>query len=344
MARLSEIGEFGFIEKVLRQVQRESPGWIVPPGDDACVVSLPSRDSLILTTDMLVERIHFRLDWQTPEELGYKAIAVNLSDIAAMGGSPLWVLVSLACHPDQDETFLKELYQGMLSCCDETGTLIAGGDTCRGDCLILSVTAVGRCAPDTATTISRARAGQKIFVTGCPGMSGLGLQLLNRFGRQQVLVDFPVALATHLRPRIAWNEAPEVARLIQPGAMTDISDGVTRDLGKICQASQVGALINFRSFPWHQEMILANQRFGWTPWQLALSGGEDYLLLFTADEAQVESARQQSSLLANLPILQIGEITESQEMVLQTESGELKLKDILSGFDHFSAGSRKSTE
>jgi len=336
MSRISDLGEFGFLDKLLTTLRRSDERIHVAPGDDACVIDLSSGGPVVLTTDMLIEGIHFRLDWQEPEELGYKAVAVNLSDVAAMGARPGWILVSLGCPRETEEGFLDALYRGMLGLCDESRVVIAGGDTTRAEKLTLSLTAAGLCEEGSPVTIAGARSGETIYATACPGLSGLGLRLLKKFGRSGAPARYEQALRAHLRPEVPWREAPEIARLVRPGAMTDLSDGLARDVGKICQASRLGARIDFRSLSWHKDLQRAWEEFGWDPVSLALGGGEDYCLVFTADPARLEQGRRQSESLAALPLLELGTITAREKGFVAVGPDGTERPVDPKGFDHFS--------
>ncbi len=335
MSRISDLGEFGFLEKLLPRLQSPEARLRIGPGDDACVVEPPAGVPIVLTTDMLIEGIHFRLDWQKPDELGWKAIAANLSDVAAMGARTAWVLISLGCPADTEVALLDNLYRGMLDLCEISGVTIVGGDTTRSQQLTLSITAVGLCPQAVPVTIAAARPGETIYATACPGMSALGLRLLEKFGRAEFPARYEEALQSHIHPRIPWREAPEIARLVHPGAMTDLSDGLARDVGKICQASGVGARIDFRSLSWHKELLQAHEEFGWNPVDFALTGGEDYCLLFTADPERLAEGRQRSQPLAALPLLELGEITPREKgFVALWPDGRVQPIES-KGFDHF---------
>jgi len=335
VSRISELGEFGFLDKLLPTLRGNKPGVRIGPGDDACVVEPAAGTSLVATTDMLIEEVHFRLDWQSPEELGWKAIAANFSDIAAMGARPAYVLVCLGCPGSTEESFLDALYRGMRELCEQAEVQIVGGDTTRADKLVLSITALGLCGPAAPVPISGARVGQAIYATACPGLSGLGLRLLEHFGRSAVPAHYSEALQAHVRPQVPWRMAPEIARHLQPGAMTDLSDGLARDIGKICHASGVGAWIDFYSLSWHKELVQAQEEFGWDRVDFALAGGEDYCLIFTADRPRLEEQRRLSPALAKLVLFELGEITPQERgFVGRWPDGSERLIEPR-GFDHF---------
>lgn len=334
--RIADLGEFGFLSRLIPALKPSSGEAVrIGPGDDACVLDLGGPESLAVTTDMLVEGEHFNLLWHPPRKLGRKAVAVNLSDLAAMGARSEVILVSLACPESTSLALLDELYSGMLDVCQESGVSLAGGDTCRADRLVLSITALGRCGEGSPVTLDGAQPGQSIYATACPGLSALGLKLLQIFGPDRIPSEFRESLEIHFNPPVAWRQAPEIARQLPLGAMTDLSDGIARDLGKICQASGCGAMLDFTAFPWHRELTEAQTVFGWDPVPLALKGGEDYCLLFTAEGAGIESAWRASKSFGSLPLLKLGAIRPSAEGFSALLPGGARIPIDPSGFDHF---------
>lgn len=329
MTLVSQLGEFGLIDRLLALVGQSRGALHTGPGDDACAIELDGDRLLIATTDILIEGIHFRLDWQSPEELGHKSVAVNISDIAAMGGETKWILVTLGCSREMDVRILEGIYRGMVDLCEEVGATISGGDTSRSDKLLLSITALGTCAKNDLCKIAGAKPGEKIYSTSCPGVSALGLRLLQEHGREGVPQEFQAAVHCHLRPQVPWHLAPEIARTIKPGAMTDISDGLARDIGKICAASKVGARIDFSKIDWDPLLIEAQKEYGWDPTEFALAGGEDYCLLFTADENSITKTGIEPK-----PV-EIGEVlSHERDFLVRFEDGSERKIDPI-GFDHF---------
>jgi thiamine-monophosphate kinase len=340
MKTLAEIGEFGFIRKILPALDSSDDRIVIGPGDDAAVVKNPEGLNLVYTTDLLVEGFHFLPDWHWPEELGHKAAAVNLSDLAAMGARPDWLLVAVACPESTEVQRLEGLLRGMSAYARQWNTRILGGDTCRADRLILSITAIGSVPAGQEVALTHSRAGQSVYVTGAPGLSALGYQALKRWGRQKTEEKYPNAVRAHLTPEPPLGLAPLVAEKIKPGAMTDVSDGLGRDLGKICQASGVGAFIDFSSLQWHKEILDGCKQLDLEPEQLALSGGEDYSLLFTAPEERVESHRAEiEEALQEIPLKKIGRLLPAGEgFQVRLLSGK-QIEVNPEGFDHFRKGS-----
>ena len=335
MKKVKDVGEFGLIDRLLPIMQPSAGDLLVGPGDDACAIRTVSGLASVLTTDMLVEDIHFRLDWQRPEELGWKAGAANLSDLAAMGASPRWLLVSLGCPPGTEVQIIEGIYRGLAALCRESGAGIAGGDTCRSDRLVLSITALGECEEDRVCTFDGAKAGEKVYATACPGLSGLGLKLLQRYGRNAVPDAYEESLAAHLRPSSPLKVAPLISDFIRPRAMTDCSDGLARDLGKIAQASGVRIRIDLDQLSWHKDLVAARKDFGWDPVELAFHGGEDYCLLFTAAGDRLEQAKHQRPELKRLEYVELGSVEEGSPGLSVMQNGQVKEVESR-GYDHFS--------
>ncbi len=304
--RVSQLGEFGLIDALCRRVPTTDPALRVPLGDDAAVwdAALPT----IATTDTLVEDVHFRLGEATPAELGWKSLAVNLSDIAAMGGRPRWALVTLGLRPDMDTALLTGLYDGLGEACHAYGVVVAGGDvvSTRGP-LFLTVTLLGETLDPTGEVMRRsaARAGDVVAVTGMLGGSGAWLHPdLNAGGGAEV----EAIRRAHFRPipRVAEGQC-----LLRAGVRCamDVSDGLVADLGHICQASGVAARIEAEQVPRHPA---AAARLGpAAALDLALSGGEDYELLVCAPADVLAGAGPALARATGTAITEIGRIEDA---------------------------------
>ena len=332
--KVSELGEFGLIDLIQKKISssrgNQPPGQnlIIGIGDDAAAWQGDGTVQLA-TTDSLVEDVHFSLATTPWYELGWKALAISLSDIAAMGGLPQYALVTLALPADSEVDDAMSLLQGMLDLAEPYGVAIVGGDIVRAS-LVVITTAVTGSAPDREHLLTRtsARPGDRIAVTGHLGTAAAGLRML----RDKIEIE-PEA-ATFLREAFLKPE-PRVAEgqlLIKHGvrAAIDISDGLISDLGHICESSRVSARIEVDRLP-VAPAVKAN--FGKEALGLALAGGEDYELLFTASpEITNRVARA-----ASRPVTVIGDITAG-------ETGKIDLVDsrgkpfVLteSGWDHFS--------
>ena len=300
--KVSELGEFGLIE-ILNQIVGESgkadPDLSIGIGDDAA--AWQCGESLqVSTTDMLVEGIHFSPDTISWHDLGWKALAVNISDIAAMGGIPVYAMISLGMPPETEVERIADLYQGMAKISREFGLSIVGGDTTEAPLLIISPTVTGWTEKDRLMTRSSAKPGDLIAVTGNLGASAAGLKML----QQGLLFDADTDAFLKealLRPYPRVNEGKILSQHNVKTAI-DISDGLVADLTHICQSSQVSASLFSENIPTHPAV---KDHFPAEALSLALSGGEDYELLFTAPEQIIEEARQQLS----TPLTLIGKIT-----------------------------------
>jgi thiamine-monophosphate kinase len=244
----------------------------------------PGRN-LLLTTDLLAEDIHFRRGTATFEDIGYKAAVANLSDIAAMGGSPEFMLVALAIPPALTVVEIKRLYVGLMEACRPYGVKLVGGDTSAShDGLFISITLTGSVQPGRALTRDGARIGDLVYVTGTLGDSLAGLDILNGRGRMVHIPhrDRVYLLARHRRPTPRIRDAQILAEHGLATAAIDLSDGLSGDLAHICEQSGVGAEIQGPTLPLSPACRAYATARGLDPIDLALQGGEDYELLFTA--------------------------------------------------------------
>jgi thiamine-monophosphate kinase len=266
------------------------PAIVVGPGDDAAVVRPPRGARLLLTTDLIAEGVHFRRAWAGPADLGWKLAAVNISDIAAMGGRPLWALLSLSLPPALDRSFAVGVGRGLRAAARSFGFALVGGDTCASAAgIFLSLTLAGAAGPRLLTR-DGAEPGDRLFVTGHLGASALGLDALERHGRAPLPAPLRRCARRHLHPepRLAFGAA--LARTGLARAALDVSDGISRDLGRLCAASRVGAEVQEDTLPLLPSTSRAARLLGRDPVAAALHGGEEYELLFTArprDERRV---------------------------------------------------------
>lgn len=281
-----DLGEFGLIERLRATVERrQSPpeGLLLGIGDDAAAWTV-AVGAEVATTDTMVEGIHFlpgRMPWK---DIGWKAMASNLSDVAAMGCEPRFAVVTLGVPPDAPVDCLDALYEGMLDCCDSHGGAIVGGDVVASPVFFITIGLTGYSA-GTLMTRTSARVGDRIAVTGTLGGSAGGLRLLLESASGSDAASASL-LEAHFRP------APQVAagRILTGAGVTaaiDVSDGLLADLGKLCKASGVAARIEADAAPIHPALWKA---FPIDAVELALTGGEDYQLLFTANEAVLKKA------------------------------------------------------
>ena len=333
--KLSDIGEFPLIERISSLLSCSDEDVICGIGDDAAVLDMGGERVLLVTIDSLVENIHFTLRTHTPCQLGYKAMAVSLSDIAAMGGEPKYALVSLSARPDLKVQFVEEIYEGMEQIAREAGVSIVGGDTTGSEShLFISVVVIGECPKGEVIYRSGARVGDVVILTGTAGDSAAGLKLLSGSKAPSLSQEEIGYLRTrHLMPRPRLRAARRIASLKLANAMIDVSDGVSSEVGHICRSSHVGAEIYAERMPISEPTRKFASDLGISPLKLALDGGEDYELLLTAPEENVEKIRSALREL-NLDISVIGRILPyDRGCVLKDGKGEFKLRQ--GGFTHF---------
>jgi len=333
-----DLGEFGLIAKLQSKLKHRSPQILKSIGDD-CSVFKPNKDRHIISTcDALVETVHFELKSTSPEVLGQKAMAVNLSDIAAMGGSPKFALITLGVSPNLPSKFLDKFYSGMNTASKKYGFSIVGGDTVQSPKhFFVNVTLVGEVKKDRWFSREGAKPGDKIFVTGCLGDSALGLKILQSTKKLSVSQKSKKYLISrHLNPTPRIEEAQFlVDSNAQVTAAIDVSDGLIQDLGHILQASEVGAKIDENSVPASPELKKVCKTHKLSKRPLLFSGGEDYELLFTL---RPENAKKLVSrfLKRGMPLTEIGEITSPVgEVLLEKENGKVENGSCFKGYNHF---------
>ncbi len=335
---VNTLGEFGLIEHLTANFPLQQPSSLKGVGDDAAVID-NGAFCTVVSTDMLVEGIHFDLAYTPLKHLGYKAVVVNLSDIYAMNAFPKQITVSIAISNRYSVEALDELYEGIRAACEAYSVDLVGGDTTSSPKgMVISITAIGQGDKDLLTYRNGARVGDLICITGDLGAAYLGLQLLEREkqiwqenpGVQPNFEEQKYAVGRQLKPE-ARRDMIEVFRKshLKPTAMIDISDGLASEIFHICRQSGVGALIEESGVPMNPETELLALKFKLDPVTCALNGGEDYELLFTIDPKDVEKVKY-------LPEIYIaGEILDAKDGIkLNTKGGNLhELK--AQGWTHF---------
>lgn len=362
--KLHQIGELSLLKEVRNRFKRtDSRHLIIGIGDDAAVIA-PQEQKLIVTTDMMCEGIHFDLDLTSPFHLGFKLVSVNVSDIMAMAGQPQFIFLSMSLKNDADADVFWGIYDGIAEAIKLYGMELAGGDLCasRSDMtLCATVTGVG----DNIITRAGASVGDKIYVTGYMGDSACGLELLKKLApesRETVknlrkpdsqmlkglneidkqsqmlqLIDSQLYIAPDTASPLIIRHLMPVARdsseiAMNAASMIDISDGLLIDLSRICDESGTGARIYLDKIPLSIEMKQAAERLNLDPLYFALSGGEDYELLFTApSHAPIPSLLMKDA--GSVKITCIGEIIEKDRVVVDKHGREHELK--ASGYEHF---------
>jgi thiamine-monophosphate kinase len=324
-------GEGALIERIAQRV-----GWASLPqpfhllqgiGDDAAV--LQAGDQMLLwTADMLLEGVHFRLDWIDPASLGWKSLAVNLSDIAAMGGTPVGALLSLALPAERTGAWLDAFVDGLAECAQTHGVALLGGDTNRANQVVIDVSLLGIVAGQPVLR-SGARAGDWLLVSGALGGSRAGLHAL--MAGDASAVD----LAPHFRPKPRM-QVGMLTRELGATAMMDLSDGLAADLPKLLRASGVGAVVYAAQVPVHPAAAHWTQAQGLDPIAFAVAGGEDYELLIAAPPHVAQRLQERVPAETGVPLTKIGEAIAQPEVWLQRANGERESLAI-TGWDHFRA-------
>lgn len=328
-------GEFDFIKRLRQRAAVEthssqsSQSLVLGIGDDAAVVRSGSGKETIIATDLLVEEVDFHRTSAPPLLLGHKALAVSLSDIAAMGGRPRWSLISLGVPQEvwQSE-FANKFYEGLFQLAGQYDVQLIGGDTSRTpEHIMVDSMVVGDCAIGSAVKRSSAAVGDQIFVTGSLGGSAAGLRLIERgahLAEQSIGVNETQALdqllLRHLKPepRVGWGMVLGQEKLAT--SMIDISDGLSSDLNHICRESNVGALIHSSLIPIEAQVVELCGRRALDPLQLALHGGEDFELLFTVRPGVVTKLPRR---VDGVGITHIGEIRSLSEGVKISEGSRV---------------------
>jgi thiamine-monophosphate kinase len=350
--KLGDLGESGFLDLVRDWTAGPAPGVVLGAGDDAALLELPGRNrQAVISTDAWVDGVHFSRDYLTPDEIGHRCMAGSLSDLAAMGAEGLAAFVNVHAPDDLDVEFLRGLYLGMERIADSCGVAIAGGDTVRGQ-LALDLTVVGSVRPGEAVLRSGARAGDVICVSGelgraeagrllCSGAVDAGavperLRSVAESGHRTPRPRFDVSrlLLSLERRAVDLERETETAEPVRPRAMIDVSDGLALDLRRLCAASGVGCLVEERLIPVDGAARRIARDQGRSECALALGGGEDFELLFTLAERDVEILAAAAT-RAQLSIAPIGRtLPASAGLRLVTMEGEeVPLPE--AGFDHF---------
>ncbi len=334
--RISELGEFPLIDRVEQIARVDRPDIVVGIGDDVAVLGHRGDELILATVDSQVESIHFLRDRITPWQLGRRALAINLSDIAAMGGTPEHALVSLALPRETEVAWVEELYRGMREEADRAGVAVVGGNMARSPWgIFIDVCVLGRVRREHLLLRSGARPGDRVLVTGWLGDSAAGLRLVLEAGLAVTEAERELLLGRHLTPTPRLAESGVLARSGRVTAMIDVSDGLSSDIGHICDRSRVGVRIWAGCLPISAAAARVAELTGTPAWQLALAGGEDYELCFTAPADAVEELKAAVTAATGTPVMVVGEIVpaaEGRRLVLP-DGGEAPLE--ARGWEHF---------
>jgi len=300
---IENLGEFGLINHLTSQIKLKNPTSVKGVGDDAAVIAPSKNKQIVVTTDMLVEGIHFDLIYTPFKHLGYKAVTVNLSDVYAMNAVPTQITVSIAVSNKISIEALEELYEGMLLACEIYGVDLVGGDTTSSNSgLIISITAVGEAEKKEIVYRNGAKENDLICVSGDLGGAFMGLQLLER--EKQIFNENPsiqpdfsgydYVLERQLKPEPRQDVIEMFKELgVQPTSMIDISDGLSSEVIHICTQSGVGCTIYEDKLPIDPLTVSTAEEMNFNPSVCALNGGEDYELLFTISLEDYEKIKEQ---------------------------------------------------
>ena len=341
---MSQYDEFNLINSLKRHLEKHGDGVLVGIGDDAAVLRSP-ENRLLAAMDVMIEGVHFIRGLITPFQLGAKALAVNISDIAAMGGKPLYALVTLGITSKMEESYLSEIYRGMNKMAAAFGVDIVGGDTTVSPAaLLIDVCLLGEVNNPLLRT--GAKPGELLAVTGTLGDSAAGLRYMLKYkeGLKGVFENsqpkwpkaLPPAVAAsiirHLEPKPQVEAALKLQELQCVGAMQDISDGLASEVNHISSQSMVGAVIREDLIPCSNSMLETAELLGLEPLEMALNGGEDYQLLCSIAPCYFEAAKA-SLKNAGISLSVIGEVLEEKGVWLEREGKRKPLTP--GGYNHF---------
>ncbi|MCX7682582.1 MAG: thiamine-phosphate kinase [Anaerolineae bacterium] len=333
--RICDIGEFGLIDRIARSLPPPGEGVIVGIGDDVAVLRSSERH-ILATCDIQVEGVHFLRDKIRPYQLGRKAVAINVSDIAAMGGLPRYLLVSLVLPKETEVEFVDGLYEGMREECSRWGAAIVGGNMAHSPGgIVVDLFLLGEVEPGWLLQRSGAQVGDRVLVTGTLGDSAAGLALLLHPEASCLDIHREFALCRHLTPLPRLWEGRAVARSGLATAAIDVSDGLAGDIGHICERSGVGVRIWAGALPISNAARAVAEAVGADPLEWALSGGEDYELLFTTPAGRAEELARRVYEETGTPVSIIGEVVPADQGISLTRPDGSTLPLRKSGWDHF---------
>lgn len=332
--KLKKIGEFGLIELIRKKIYTQDKRVILNIGDDAAILRSPADKLLIFTTDTLMEKVHFDLRYCSFKDVGWKSMAANLSDIAAMGGVPIAGLVSLGIPERKKVENILELYTGMKRLCSKYKCPVAGGDiftSLKG--LVITISMIGEVEKKLYKTRTGARTGDLICVTGDLGGAEAGLKYLKKYSGRGKISLKNSAIKKHLLPYPRIEETRLLVMNLKISSMIDISDGLSSDLHHICEESEAGALIYADKIPISRNTIKVCKLLNLLPLNTALNSGEEYELLFTLSPNEEKKLKKIAR--GEFKVSKIGEIRDKKKGVkILDHTGRIKnLKK--SGYTHF---------
>lgn len=333
---IAHVDERALLERIRARVPHAHPDLILGIGDDAAMLRQQRNLASAVTTDMLIEDVHFRRAWSSPRDIGAKAVLVNVSDLGAMGAEPRQALLSLALPADLPLREFDELIEGVAEAARHARIAIAGGNLTRSPGpLVIDVTAIGAVHPRKALRRDAARPGDELYVTGTIGAGAAGLAWLEQHGLPaEGSAEWP-AVRRACRPSPPLRAGLALSRARASRAAIDLSDGLADGVRRLAEASGCGMRIDAMALPIDPSALAIFERLGRAPVPSALAGGDDYELLFTI------SSRDRGRLRSVLPVLRttvtrIGAVTESSRLEVEGVTGPIDLTEM--GFDHFAAG------
>jgi len=335
---IEQLGEAGLIQRIKRKIPSDDPSIVLGIGDDAAIIHSSKRD-LLLSTDTIREDVHFSRKYYSFYDIGWKAVAVSISDIAAMGGVPKYLLLSMAMPDKVSVKDMDKLLDGVAGISAKYNVSVVGGNLSRSkQGIAVDTTIVGEVSGGRALLRSGAGVGDMIYVTGCPGMSAIGLSILKR-------VPVPKRggksfVTAHLRPEPRVSAGLVLSKSKSATAAIDISDGLLADLGHVCERSKVGARIYSSLLPLPEVPDSIRKILAKEPLYYALYGGEDYELLFTVrpeKSAEFESLCRQQDVRYTM----IGQIEPSEEGIRLVNEDNKESVIEPYGYDHFKSGRRR---
>lgn len=334
---LSELGEFGLIDHLTKHFKLHHRSTLKGVGDDAAILKFDKNDEVVVTTDLLIEGVHFDLSYVPLKHLGYKAVMVNLSDVYAMNASASQITVSIAVSNRFPLEALEELYAGIQAACTNYKVDLVGGDTTSSHTgLMLSITALGHASASEITRRATAKVGDLLVVTGDMGAAYMGLQILEREKAvfkvnpqsKPDLEPYSYLIERQLKPEARKDIRSLLASLdVKPTAMIDVSDGLSSEIIHICTNSKVGCNLYEDKIPLDPQVISSCEEFELDSTTIALSGGEDYELLFTINQKDFEKVK------ANPNLSIIGHMVDQKEGIHLITRANTKIPLIARGWN-----------
>jgi len=335
---LADIGEFGLIHRIHELIKKEgvhAPEVTVGIGDDTASFRPREGYEQLVTCDCLVEGRHYLPDFITPLNLGRRAMVMNLSDIGAMGGRPLYALVSLGLKADMPVDDVEAIYRGFIAELNPFGASIIGGNITKTmDATFIDITIIGEIEQDKLMRRSTARAGDAILVTGYPGQAAAGLKLMSHSQPSRALRNHPLVRVFNT-PSHRVREGQAIANSGLATAMIDTSDGFLGDLGHICQESGVGALLIREQFPISEDLRQVASQLELDPYELFLQESDDYELIITCSPERAAQIHSTIAAVSNAPVSEVGKITDATGdfQLILPDGSQHRIKP--AGWDHF---------